>query len=159
MEQTLLQILYASLGSYGFALLFNQKPFSRALPSAFGGALSWGIYLLCSHFGTDVFFAGLAGGFVSCLFAEIMARLLKAPTTVFVTAAVIPLIPGGSLYYTMSSAIERNAESFRYYGSATLYTALGIAVGIALVTAAIHMISGTSARTRKKAARKAPSSR
>ncbi|MBQ9544570.1 MAG: threonine/serine exporter family protein [Clostridia bacterium] len=143
MKEALLQILYAFLGAYGFALLFNQKPVSRALPAAVGGAASWGIYLVCLHFGADAFLSAFAGGFVSCLYAEIMARVLKAPTTLFTIAAVIPLIPGGSLYYTMRCAITRDAASFATYGSSTLYTALGIAVGIAVVTAAVHMLFGS----------------
>ena len=139
LKEAILQTLYAFFGAYGFALLFNQKPVSRALPAAFGGAASWGVYLAFSHFGADVFFSALAGGLVSCLYAEALARLLKAPATVFITAAVIPLIPGGSLYYTMRCAITQDTESFGAYGRATLNTALGIAVGIAVVTAAVHI--------------------
>ena len=33
--------------------------------------------------------------------AELLARLLKAPATIFLVIGIIPLVPGGGLYYTM----------------------------------------------------------
>ncbi len=146
LKEALLQILYAFLGSYGFALMFNQKPLSRALPASLGGAVSWAVYLVCADRGASVFFCAFAGGLVACLYSELLARLLKAPTTVFCTAAVIPLIPGGSLYHTMRNAISGDSAQFREFGSATLYTSLGIAVGIALVTAAFHIFTSPGRR-------------
>ena len=53
----------------------------------------------------------------------------------FSAAAVIPLIPGGSLFYTAQSAINGDRAGFVSYGLSTLEMALGIAVGFAAVTA------------------------
>lgn len=135
MIQRILQVLYAFLGAYGFALIFNQKPVARALPAALGGALSWSAYLLAEHFGFSVFLSALVAAFCACVYAELLARSLKAPATVFSAAAVIPLIPGGSLFYTAQSAINGDRAGFVSYGLSTLEMALGIAVGFAAVTA------------------------
>jgi len=35
------------------------------------------------------------------LYAEIMARFTKSPTTIYLAVALIPLVPGGGIYYTM----------------------------------------------------------
>ncbi|MBQ1965266.1 MAG: threonine/serine exporter family protein, partial [Clostridia bacterium] len=42
--------------------------------------------------------------FSMSVYAGIMARVLKTPATTFITTSLIPLIPGGSLYYTMAYA-------------------------------------------------------
>ena len=46
---------------------------------------------------------------VLTIYAEILARVVKCPATLFLVTAAVPLIPGGSLYntcllYTSSSS-------------------------------------------------------
>ena len=139
MKAALLQILSAYVGSLGFALIFGQKLLSRVLPAALGGGLAWTVYLLSEHWGTNVFFASLAAGVFSGLWGEILARTMKAPATVFQAVAMIPLVPGSGLYYTMSSILRRDWADFRHFGSRTLLYALGIAAGLSLVSALIHV--------------------
>lgn len=139
MKDALFQILYAFVGSMGFALIFGQRLLSRVLPAALGGGLAWAVYLLGEHLGADVFFATLAAGVFCGLWGEILARLLKAPATVFQAVAVIPLIPGSGLYYTMNSILRQDWWDFRHFGSRTLLYALGIAAGLSLVSALIYV--------------------
>ena len=68
-------------------------------------------------------------------YSEIMAKALKTPATLFVVPAIIPLVPGGSLYYTMSYAVQRDMANARVYGTRTLESALAIAAGISFVLA------------------------
>ena len=140
MTEALLQILYALVGSAGFALIFGQKLFSRVLPAALGGALSWAVYLLFEQWGGGAFFSSLAAGAFCCLWGEIMARIVKAPATVFLAVAIIPLVPGSTLYYTMSAVLRQDWGESGYYGVRTLLFALGIAAGIALVSALVYML-------------------
>ena len=149
MKEALLQILYAFIGSAGFALIFGQKMLSRVLPAALGGGLVWAVYLMGEHFGAGIFFAALGSGVFSGLWGEILARTLKAPATVFQAVAVIPLIPGSGLYYTMNSILRRDWQDLRHYGSGTLLCALGIAAGISLVSALTYMLSKALSRQRK----------
>ena len=72
-------------------------------------------------------------------YAEIMARLLKAPVPLYVLPSVISLVPGGSLYYTMSYCMERDWEQFGIYGYRTVQYALAIAAGMSLVWALADM--------------------
>ena len=64
------------------------------------------------------------------IFAEIMARILKTPATVFATLSIIPLIPGSSLYYTMAYAFESDLSSFIIKAVDTLKLAAALALGI-----------------------------
>ena len=138
MMQILYQILTAFAGSLGFALLFNMSK-GKLWISALGGALCWGVYLLAANMGLGEFlscvFAALAAG----LSAEIMARKLKAPTTLFYVPMVIPLVPGRTLYYTMIQIFEKNRASAAAYAYQTAYCCLGIAVGLGFAIFIAHL--------------------
>ena len=39
-------------------------------------------------------------------YAEVMARVFKAPVTGFLTIGILPLVPGGGIYYTMEYCVS-----------------------------------------------------
>ena len=136
---TAIQLITSFFGSFGFALLFNVRV-KNLIPCAFGGFLCCGVYLIFHDcFDTHLFLANLAAGAVCQIYAEILARLLKAPATVFYITALIPMIPGGSLYRTMDAAVTRDWSLFYLRGAETVYTTLGLAIGIALVSGILHL--------------------
>ena len=136
MKHWIIEIITGLLGSVGFALLFNLR--KKYLPfAALGGAACWGTYLLAEHFGSGIFLASFAAASVSALFAEILARKVKAPVTLFLITTLIPLVPGSSLYNTMYRIVTGDLAEAGIYGSSTLYCVLGIASGICAVTALI----------------------
>ena len=92
------------------------------------------------HYDKGIFISCLAGAAVAAFYAEVQARILKAPATLFLVPALIPLIPGSTLYYTMSGVVGRDWEMARDYGSRTLQYALAIAAGISMVWAVTTMI-------------------
>ncbi len=127
------ELITATLGSLGFALLFHVS--KKHLPSAaLGGLICWSAYLLSAKFISGYFLAPLIAAAVSTLYAEISARIFKAPTTVFLIPSVIPLIPGSSLYYTMYYAVLGDYSQFKSFGEKTALIAFGMAVGISLVS-------------------------
>lgn len=129
----IIHLVTAGIGALGFSLLFNVR--KELLPAAaFGGFLDWGVYMMAEwFFGGGVFLPSVVAAAFASLYAEAMARVEKAPATVFYIPALIPLIPGGSLYYTMSYAVMGQWEQVKSYGASTAYCALGIAVGMSLV--------------------------
>ena len=127
------QLVTAGLGSLGFALMFNVRRGLLA-QAVLGGILDWGVYLLASEFfNGNVFLSSVAAAVFATIYAETMARIMKAPATIFYLPTVVPLIPGGSLFYTMSYAVLNEWDMVRSYGSSTIYCALGIAAGMSLV--------------------------
>lgn len=105
MNQAILQIVCGVLGTFAFALFFHVAPRHLVLATV-GGGLSWLLYLLVFAQGNGVFLSALAASFGICLWSEIMARVRKAPTNIFLIPGIIPLLPGGSLYYTMNALIN-----------------------------------------------------
>lgn len=68
------------------------------------------------------------------IYSEIWARILKTPATTVLMPTVIPLIPGGSLYYAMDAALRRDMPQFIVKGQAAIGLAIALAAGIMVVT-------------------------
>ena len=62
-----------------------------------------------------------------------MARVNRAPSTIFLTAAAIPLIPGGKLYYTMYGLVSKDEVLFMESGADAVIIALAISLGFVIV--------------------------
>lgn len=139
MQHTVMQLITAMTGSMGFCLLFHVRT-RLILPAAFGGFLSWGIYLLSAHFIPGVLVPSVLTSAFCAIYAELLARILKAPATVFFIPAVIPLIPGSTLYYTMSYLVRKDWAAANEYGALTAQYALGIAAGASLVWALSEIV-------------------
>ena len=125
----LVQILTGTLGSLGFGILFNIRQ-QRLVAATIGGFLSWSIYLLAYHFLPNEAVCYFIASLLTALYSEVMARLLKSPTTTFITTALVPLIPGCSLYYTMAYAFESDMTKFTGRAFYTLQLASALALGI-----------------------------
>lgn len=124
-----IQLLAAGAGSLGFSLLFNTRG-AQLIWATLGGFLSWSVYLAAyALYPSDPVCYFLAA-VVLTIYAEIMARLRKTPATVYLVAGTIPLIPGASLYRTMSSAVTGDAQAALRHGVSTLLLAAAIAAGI-----------------------------
>ncbi len=130
----LIQIAAGLTGTLCFGVLFNMRG-KRLIAAAFGGLLSWGLFILFSYFISSEPINYFIVAAVVSLYSEIMARVLKTPAAPVVTTSLIPLIPGGSLYYTMASAFESDFTMFLEKAVSTLRLACALALGIIVVTA------------------------
>ena len=138
METIFLQLLTAMAGSFGFCLLFHLQR-RLLIPASLGGLLCWGAYLAGTALWEGIFFPTLVSSAFAALYAELLAWLMRAPATLFFVPAVIPLVPGSSLYYAMYNAVASQWDMARSYGSRTALFAFGIAVGACLVWALFEM--------------------
>ncbi|MCR1934817.1 threonine/serine exporter family protein [Clostridium tepidum] len=133
MWENIIQILMAGVGTLGFALFFsvNKKHIAAA---TFGGLLSWTIYLIIYHITGSIFLGNMIASMVVCLWSELMARKLKAPTNIFMISGIIPLLPGGTLYYTMEAMLQKNKKVFIHKGLETIMITVGIVAGIVAIS-------------------------
>ncbi len=134
MPAGLIQVLSGTVGSICFAMLFNIRG-RRLAVSAIGGFLSWSSYLLFELLTKNEVLSYFLVAALITAYAECMARVVKAPTTTFIMASLIPLIPGASLYYTMTSAFSGD---FALFGNRAVYTlelAAALALGVIVASA------------------------
>ena len=124
------------MASGGFMVFFNVRG-TNVFLGAVLGAVSWSVYLAFGGmFETDImqyFFGGVALSFG----AEIFARLKKSPITVYIIAGIIPLVPGGTIYYAMKSFVLGNMTEFSEKMVYMIKIGGAIALGIALAHAAV----------------------
>lgn len=125
----IIQILTGTIGTMGFAILFNIRG-KRFLAASLGGFLSWAMFTLLRYAIPSEPVCYFVVALLISLYAEFIARVLKSPTTTFITTSLIPLIPGGSLYYTMAYAFGSEPERFLEKGFDTLKLASALALGI-----------------------------
>ncbi len=134
MKEIIVQLIMAAIGSLGYGMMFGLR-FKYLVKVAIGGLCSWGIYLLCIKCLDSIFFATLLAGAFVAFYSEIMARTMKAPSTLFFVTSIMPLIPGRALYYTCSSAVVRDWAGCKANAIITIQYALAIAVGACIIWA------------------------
>lgn len=134
----LVQALACFVGCLGFSFLFNVRGRGLVL-CMLGGVLCWGVYTLVIAFGGDENAAMFIGSMFAAIYAEIMARVRKCPAIGFLIMALLPLIPGSSLYYTMNYAVRGEMELFAYQGMRTIVLAGLMAAGVLLVSTSVRM--------------------
>lgn len=135
-----IEIVMAIIGSIGFGMLYNVRN-KNLIAVGVGGALAWGTYLLLYSFINNETVCYFIVSVAVSLFAEVMARLLKAPTTVFLTPSLIPLVPGASLYYSMTFMFSGNLELFTGKAFATLQLAGALALGVIFSSVVMKFIN------------------
>lgn len=136
-QSEIVQIISAIIGTIGFGLYFRVKK-KRLLVVTFGGFIAWVVYLLCYHYTYNIFICNMISAIVVSIYSEVIARTLKAPSTVFMLPSLVPLLPGGALYYTMSGIVQGNIGMIGEYGLQTIKTTFGIAFGVLVSTVFIY---------------------
>lgn len=132
------QCIAAIIGTLGFSLLFDMH--GSGMPHClFGAALSWLVYSACSHIGLGDSSAFFVAAAAASFYAEVLARIRKYPATSYLIASLVPLIPGASLYYTMSYAASGDVSQFWAKGTSTAAIAGSMAVGVLLVSTVFRM--------------------
>ena len=131
-KNTVIQLISCTIGCIGYASWFKIRG-KKILYSGVGAFLTWGIYLLVYAWYPNNFSAIVAASCFVAGYAFIMSRIDHAPSTVFLTASVFPLMPGARLYYLMYGVVSRNFSMAAEHARVLLETCLGIAFGFIIV--------------------------
>ena len=126
-SQYVLPCLCAFAACIGFTLVFNIHGPGKLIAGC-GGALGWLVYLLAG----ETILAGFLAAMAISLFSEVMARIRRCPVTGYLLVALLPLVPGGGIYYAMSYCLEGDNQQFLNALLETLGMAAALAVGVIL---------------------------
>lgn len=128
-----IQLLAALAGTLGFAMLFNLhgKPLIYA---SLGGLFSWAVYLLVEFFNPNPYLCAFISSAALTLYAEVMARRFKSPTTIFLVIAIIPLVPGAALYRSVNYMLQGLRTLAQSESMHTLIFAASMSAGITLTS-------------------------
>lgn len=125
------------IGSFGASLFFAylfHAPKRCILSSSLIGMIGYLVYMLFVDFVAGSVGGAFAASVVIAILSEAAARIQHAPASIFTSVAVIPLVPGGSLYETMFYIVQSDYYQAVSRGVETVLVAGCIALAIALVT-------------------------
>lgn len=129
------QLAAALVATLGFAMFYNVK--KREIPALAIGSLGvWVVYLAVSTLVPEApFLATFIASVIGAIFSAGMGIWFKVPASIFFYVAVITLIPGRMLYFTMACAAAGSWALFGNFATMTLIAVLGIAAGMSLIWA------------------------
>lgn len=154
MKEAIIQILMAGIGALGFSIYFRVSE-KNIIASSIGGMLGWALYLVMFKLTGGLFASNFASALFVYFYSELMARLLKAPSNVYLVPGIIPLIPGSALYYTMSGIVSENSRMFTENAVKTIQVTFGIAFGIVVGTVVVMYITRLISKIKAKNSRQA----
>ena len=132
-------IILCVLGTLGFCGVLNvpKKKISIIL---IGAVLSGTVYEYAySEMKSGIFLSTLYAATAVGIYSEAGARIFKTPS-IFLPS-LIPLLPGGTLYYAMSNLIAGRYEQFAEYAKDTVLVGFAIATGSVITSTAIKTIT------------------
>lgn len=127
-----IQLVSCTIACVGFAFWFQIRG-KQVIYSGIGAFITWSIYLIVFEIEPSNFLATLVAAIFVAAYAFVMSRINKAPSTIFLTASVFPLIPGPNLYYMMYGCVTRDIPLAFSETVVLLATCLAIAFGFNIV--------------------------
>lgn len=123
------ELTFSFMSTIGFAVLFNC-PKSSVVYAGLTGAIGWMLYYIAFTISKNYVVATFIGALTVGLLGEVLARKNKKPATLYITAGIIPLVPGAGAYYTMLHLIENEFSLAAAKGVETLFIAAAISIGV-----------------------------
>lgn len=135
----MIKLLFAAFGTLGFGLLFHAKK-NKLVYIMIGGFLNYLGYSFIYRYTSNIFLSSLGCAVVTSIYSNIMAIVLKCPSTVFILTGLIPIVPGSSLFYMMQGFVLKNYDLAKLNFGITCEVILGIVAGMALSTVVVTFI-------------------
>ena len=138
-QTSLLPCLWALIACVGFGLVFNIQGVG-ILICGLGAALGWLVYLLAMDLGSGDILAAFVAAMAISVYSELMARVRHCPVTGYLQVALLPLVPGAGIYYTMSYCVEGQTQLFISTLLHTFGMAASLSVGAMLVSSVLRAL-------------------
>ena len=131
-----IQLVAAFVGTVGFSALFGA-PRRYYLYCGLAGMAGWAVYLIVAA-GHSVVGAAFFAALTVAAISHVMARLCRCPVTVFLICGIIPLVPGGGIFWTAYYIVTEQLRMAAATGFVALKVTIAIAGGIILASGIIN---------------------
>ncbi len=153
MVKIIVGLIAAAFSALGFSIMFRVRA-RHLLVSAFGGLLAYAVYLPVQYFLGGEFFPNLAAAVITAFFAEFCAHKLRAPVQIYLIPMLVPLFPGGFLYYAMYYLLAEEyllfTENLLFTLEAALALSGGMIIGLAITNGFLSYIRRRSLKRTEK---------
>ena len=135
-----IQLAAAFIGTVGFSVLFGA-PRRFYVECGLTGMLGWAVYLLIlSYNAGHVVMAVFCGALTVAVASSLLAVLRRCPATVFLICGIIPLVPGGGIFWTAYYMVDDQLRMAATTGFTALKVTIAIAAGIILAGSTASLI-------------------
>jgi len=135
-------LFFAALWSFGAsaccAFYFNTDKIDSLIGGLLG-SIGWVLYIVVLDQTGSTGESFLAGAFAVAFLSEVFAFFIRDPATVFLLPGLLPLVPGGGIFFMMRAAVEGELDVALHIGYETIIAAGAIALGIALASSAARI--------------------
>lgn len=128
----IVQIVSAFFAVFMFTMLL-EIPKQYIPYAAASGAIGWWVYLLVLDRENSSMAAAFLSTMVVALLSHMLARLKKAPVSVFLVSGILPAVPGAAIYRSVYFLIHNFPLPATNYLLETLQIAGAIAMAIFIV--------------------------
>ncbi|MCD7918484.1 MAG: threonine/serine exporter family protein [Clostridiales bacterium] len=123
--------------SFGFGIVFRIER-KYLLIAGLSGALTRIVYLLLLQITPEPFISCFLAAMAASIFSECMAVTTKNPSTVFIYPSIVPLLPGGTLYYTVVGLMLQDTEMVAANAAPCLHSLAGLGIGFIIISIFMH---------------------
>lgn len=145
----MIEFLMITLGVMASAI-FYHVPKKSIIPVSITGLCGYFVYVTVERLTSFKYLALLVGVISLGILAGFFARRQKLPTTVYFQPAIIPLVPGGSLYRMMYNMVFENYTTAIKFGSEAIMVAGILAIGIYLTSVLSDLLKLRLRRLRRE---------
>ena len=136
------------LRKYG---ILKTVPKPKHIPiAAIGGLIATAVYVATDFWGANIFLSNFLATLTCVIYANIFARVLKTPSIVFITASIIPLVPGLTVFRTMDSCLFGDVSAFAEGLVTTIKIGGAIALGLIFMSAFFRLVRSAPAILKSK---------
>lgn len=135
----LVQVAAAFMAVISFGLVLDI-PRKYMGWSGIAGGVCWLVYILVKGATGSPVWAVFLSSLSVALIGHVLARILRAPVSVFLIPGILPLVPGTSIYHCVYYMIGGNREQSTYYLVETMQIAGAIAMAVFLMDSVFRMI-------------------
>lgn len=128
-----IEVVYAFFATFFFSIIFNLRG-EKIFLSSLCGALGWYTLIAAQNLKYSKVAAFFFAAIAITIFSELVAKELETPVTTTLIPALIPLVPGGGIYYTMYYMVTNEFLAARAKGMETISITVALSVGIFLVS-------------------------
>lgn len=142
-------MIVGPLTTLGFAIMVHV-PKKDLLATAVTGGAGWAVFMICvSNFEMGDIEACFVGTCIIGILSTVFSRTLKQASTIYTIPAIMPLVPGSRIFYTMAYLISGDIRTAAVAGANTIFLAGAIAIGLLVTGAFVNIITGIDRRMRK----------
>ena len=128
----------AFIASVGFGIVFHIDE-RHLLKAGLCGIIGGFVYELAHLAAFSEFVALFLAAVCVSITSEILARKVHTPVTTFLICGIIPLVPGGPMYFTMLEVVRGNTAQGIEMALQTLGYAGAIAIAIIVVSSVVRL--------------------